>query len=88
MLKGEKTELAVAVKMIIITKRLKLVESRAGGRGGTFFEAGQSVFGDVFVAQKNQLLLDFIFCEIQVFHNSSCKTEEAEIRNKNPNKSH
>lgn len=46
----------------------------------TFLELGQSVFGDVFVAQKHQLFLNLIFGEINVSHDISCKTEEAEIR--------
>lgn len=42
----------------------------------TFFEFWESVFWDVFVAQKNQLILNFIFCEIKVVH-ISCKTEKS-----------
>lgn len=38
------------------------------------------MFRYVFVAQKHQLFLNLIFCEINVIHNISCKTEEAEIR--------
>lgn len=46
----------------------------------TFLEFGQSVFWNVFVAQKHQLFFNLIFCEINVIHNIPCKTEEAEIR--------
>lgn len=46
----------------------------------TFLEFGQSVFWYVFVAQKLQLFLNLIFCEINVIHNISCKSEKAEIR--------
>lgn len=46
----------------------------------TIFEFGQSVFWYVFVAQKHQLFLNLIFCEINVIHIISCKNKEAEIR--------